>query len=86
MFILRLISSCMSFVFVTVTPRYLNFSTFSNDKLSMIEIKIPGPAGNRTRAAGLEGRDYRARHGGGHFNNYYNDDGNNDNNNNNNNN
>ena len=26
----------MSFVFVTVTPRYLNFSTFSNDKLMYV--------------------------------------------------
>ena len=32
MFILRLISSRMLLVFVTVTPRYLNFPTFSNDK------------------------------------------------------
>ena len=35
MFIRRLISSRMSFVFVTVTPRYLNFSTISNDKFSI---------------------------------------------------
>ena len=34
-FISSLISSRMSFVFVTVTPRYLNFSTFSNNKFSI---------------------------------------------------
>ena len=36
MFILRLISSRMSFVFVTVAHRYFNFSIFSNDRFSII--------------------------------------------------
>ena len=36
MFILHLISSSMAFVFVTITPRYLNFSTLSKDKFLII--------------------------------------------------
>ena len=55
MFILCLISSPMSFEFVTVTPRYLNFSTFSNDKLHCIFLQDKIQAGAKSDVHGVLG-------------------------------
>ena len=47
MFNLRLISAHVPFVFVTVTPRYLNISIFANDNFQLLYFDfVPHFGGN----------------------------------------